>query len=588
MGSMAALWLSAFLFFLGIIGFVAVSIASLVGEVEVKEHSILVLDLTGAINEREIDPSVSDILYNGYNAEAPTLNSMLESIRYAASDSNIDGIYINCTGSELGYASRRELIEALIEFKKSGKWIYAYGDQYTQGDYLVASIATRIFINPQGSVDLHGIASTTPFVKNALDKLGIEVQVFKVGEFKSAVEPFLLTEISESARLQSQVYIDSVWAEVTEIIAKNRKILSSQVDALADSMLVARKSQITVDAKLVDEICYRRIFENKLRALTKIEEDEDLRMVSPSQYLANNKIAVNLRSNDASHIAVLYALGDIVDNEGGGIIGAEMVPQIIKLANDENVKGLVLRVNSGGGSAFASEQIWEALEYFKKTKKPFYVSMGDYAASGGYYISCGADKIFADAETLTGSIGIFGMIPSVQKLLNNHLGVNLSTVSTNANASFPQITSPMTQLQFESMQRYVEDGYTLFTTRVAEGRGIAHSEILKIAEGRIWDGRSALRIGLIDQIGTLEAAILAILKETKLSRDNVIAYPEITRTPIEELLLSATNVQFGKLAPMPFNIEGMTPEEIRTYMSLLQRITKSSPIQARMEDITLK
>ena len=590
MGSMAAIWLSGFLFIIGLIIAVGVAIGSLVGESEIKDHSILVIDLTGVINERETKPSIPEIITEDFDLKSPTLNSMLRAIRLAASDSDIDGIYIECGGSEMGYASRRELLEAINDFKKSGKWVYAYGDMYSQGDYFVASAATKIFVNPEGAVDIHGLASTVPFFKNALDKLGVEVQVFKVGEFKSAVEPFLLTQMSEPARLQTKVYIDSVWSEVSDIIAENRSIPASQVQNLADSMLMAQKTDVLTMNKLVDEVCYRRVFENKLRKLTKLDMDEDLRLVSPAEYLEANNISEDQPSKDEKHVAVLYAVGDIVDNGNEGIVATDIVPAIISLADDENVKGLVLRVNSGGGSAFASEQIWEALEYFKSKKKPFYVSMGDYAASGGYYISCGADKIYADAETLTGSIGIFGMIPCVNKLMNNHLGINFSTVSTNANAAFPQITSPMTTAQYSAMQKSVEDGYELFTSRVAEGRGIERSEVLKIAEGRIWDGRSALRLGLVDNIGSLNDAVAAMVKAARVENSQVIAYPEISFSTFEEMLLNTAGGSDNALSKAynGLEIEGLSPREVRKCMGVVRRMMSCSPIQARMENVTIE
>lgn len=590
MGSMAALWLSAFLFVVGFVLFIAMLLASMSSSMDVEDHTILYIDLHGAIDERPVKPSVTDVIYGGIDKSVPTLDNMLESIRLAASDSRIDGIYINCNGSELGYASRRELVEAIKQFKKSGKWVYAYGDNYTQGDYFVASAATRIFANPECRLDLHGISSTVPFFKNALDKIGVDVQVFKVGQFKSAVEPYLLTEMSEPARLQTQVFLDNIWGNVGSQIAEARKIEKTELMALADSILVARPAEYLVEKKLVDELCYRRVFEDKLRKLTKQDKDEDLRLVAPADYLIANNISEDQPSPDEAHVAVLYAIGDIVDQGDGGIVAADLVPQIVALAEDENVAGVVLRVNSGGGSAFASEQIWEALEYLKKKGKPLYVSMGDYAASGGYYISCGADRIYADAETLTGSIGIFGMIPCGQKLLNNHLGVTFSTVSTNSNAAFPQIVAPMTQQQYAAMQRNVENGYKLFTNRVAEGRGIDIAKVLEIAEGRVWDGQSALELGLVDELGSLETAINAMVKKTKLERWQVIAYPTVEISPLEEMILTASSSQAAEIraTTLGLDIEGMKPEEIKRYMAVIQRMTSCTPLQARMEDLTLE
>jgi len=593
MGAMAAIWLSMALLFFGLFIAVAVAIGMGAGSFEVKDNSILILDLHGVIPERASTPGIKDvILSGGVDESVPNLSDMTKSIRAAADDGRIKGIYINCGGSELGYASRQELVQAINDFKKSGKWVYAYGDYYSQGDYFVASAASRVFANPKGFVDIHGVASSVPFFKNALDKLGITMQVFKVGSFKSAVEPFLLTEMSEPAKLQTQVYTSAIWNEMSSQIASARKVSSKDVDMWADSLTMTWPVAECKNNAIVDEICYRREVEDKMRKLTGVSSDEDLNFVTPAQYVSVSDYAGNkFDASDTDHIAVLYAVGDIVDEGKSGIVGADMVPEILALADDEHVKGLVLRVNSGGGSAFASEQIWDALEVFKKKKKPFYVSMGDYAASGGYYISCGADLIFCEPATLTGSIGIFGMIPCVKGLLNEHLGVNVSTVGTSPNAAFPQISTPMSDYQLRAMQRNVEDGYHTFTSRVAEGRGLDIDSVLTIAEGRVWDGSTAVGLGLVDRIGSLYDACLAMSKASGIDMEHFVEYPVAVSSMFEQLMMSSASKATGgnplANSDVLADIEGLTPREMREYMQYLAEIRSYSAIQARMENITL-
>lgn len=591
LGSLAAIWVSIALVAVGCFITLSVLLAYGFGRtVEVEDGSILYIDLHGEIAEYPSGPSVQDMLFGeGYDESVPNMRDMIRAINAAKDDSRIEGIYLDCGDSQLGYASRQELAEALKNFKTSGKWIYAYADNYSQADYLVASTANSLYLNPSGNVDIKGLGVGTLFFKNALDKLGIDIQVMKVGTFKSAVEPYLLTEMSDSARMQTQVFIDNIWASMKDHIASQRKVTVNTVTAWADTLTCTIPTDYLVDNKIIDQTAYRRVFEDKLRKLTNVEPGEDLRLVTPMDYLLDEDIkeeAIDI--TDTDHIALLYAVGEITDYTGNGIVGADMVPQIIELAENEHVKGLVMRVNSGGGSAFASEQIWEALEYFKSKGKPFYVSMGDYAASGGYYISCGADKIYADNATLTGSIGIFGIIPDIQKLLNNHLGVNMSFVSTNTNATFPNIYTAMTPAQRNAMQNHVEQGYKLFTGRVAKGRNLNIAHVLRIAEGRVWDGQMAKRLGLVDEIGSLNSALLAMSKKTGLDMTRIVDYPDYTRNLLDEIL-SVTNLKVT--APIPAELQalqGLTPEEVRFLALQLQRLRTQNPMQMRMENIILK
>lgn len=576
LGTIAGLWIAITIFVIGIIAVAAAAIGASSSTVKVDDNSILYLNLNGDIAERYQQGNLVDFVRD-FESRGQSLEQIITSIRLAANDRKIKGIYIDAAGSGMGVASRQELIETLNQFKESGKWIYAYADNYYQGDYLVASVADKIILNPVGNVDIHGVGSQTPFFKGLLDKLGIKIQVIKVGTYKSAVEPFILNSMSEPARHQTQVYVDSIWNFYAQTIATNRNVTPATVSSWADSLTFTWTADHALNAGIVTEIGYRRTVEDMLRDITHINSGDDLRLVTPESYIeANSK---KLASGSKDHIAVLYAVGDIVEDGEGGIVGATMVPQIIKLADDDNVRALVLRVNSGGGSAFASEQIWEALEYFKSTGKPFYVSMGDYAASGGYYISCGANRIFADATTLTGSIGVFGMIPDLSGLVTDKLGVTFSTVASSPNASFMSLTAPMTPQQINAMQNYVEDTYATFTSRVAEGRHMDVDSVKAIAEGRVWVGSSALELGLVDELGTLDSAVKAIAAETGLDTDAWVAYPEIKNDFLERLIEETSKMQTG----------GMTldPETIK-YILTAKRIVEMSPVQARMPEIIIR
>ncbi|MDE6286950.1 MAG: signal peptide peptidase SppA, partial [Muribaculaceae bacterium] len=441
--------------------------------------------------------------------------------------------------------------------------------------YMVSTTADSLFVNPMGEVDVHGAASLTPLFKDLLDKVGVSMQIIKVGTYKSAVEPFILNQMSEPARRQQQEYIDSIWSYMARTIAEGRNKEVTTVKMWADSMCSTWNLERMLADGLADAAVYRRLMDQRLRRLTGRDDDEDLRLVSPAEYLATAGNPFDaVEKAEKPHVALLYAVGDIVDSGKGGIVGEDMVPEIIALADDDNVKGLVMRVNSGGGSAFASEQIWEALEYFKGKGKPFYVSMGDYAASGGYYISCGADRIYADATTLTGSIGVFGMIPEASKLLNDKLGVHFTTVQSNPNASFPVVFNPMTPAQHAAMQNGVDNIYSIFTQRVADGRDIPVDSVRGMAEGRVWVGTAALRRGLVDKIGGVKEAIVAIKAEYNLPEE-VVAYPRNDENKWMALLRESKALDDMKA------MAGYSPLE-RKAMEITRMLMEQNPMQARM------
>ena len=575
LGSIAGFWIS--LIILGVTFFVfiiAISGNPSNSNVSLSDKGILHLKLSGNIIERERPiESISDI--QNYSEDAISYSDIIKAITIAKDDENINGIFVECLGANIQTASSQEINEAISKFKESGKWVYAYADNYTQSEYFIASAADSVFINPVGIIDIHGLSATTLFYKGLMDKIGVEAQIVKVGTYKSAVEPFILTQMSEASREQQEQYLGSIWKSVSNIIAKSRKATTEEVNKWADSLVITQSTQYYKNNKLVDNYLYRHQVEDIMRNKLNVKDDQKLNLITPKEYNSLQN-SFNIATTK-DHIAILYANGDIVDNGEGGIVGAKMTPEILELAKNDNVKGLILRVNSGGGSAFASEQIWDALEQFKKTGKPFYVSMGDFAASGGYYISCGADKIFALPTTLTGSIGIFGIIPNAKQLVNNHLGVTAESVSTNLNGDFPSFINPMTDTQKNLLQKHVESGYELFVKRCADGRNTTPDKIKEIGEGRVWDGATAKEIGLIDAFGGLETVIAEMKKETGIT--NIVEYPIYEATILNQIISSGNLTN----AKMPTDVE-----ELNEYFKLINRIKNMSTIQCKMEDIIIK
>lgn len=574
LGSIAGFWISLIL--LGITFVISIIIISSDSpNVSLSNKAILHLKLEGEIIERETPiESIYDL--QSYDTKQQSYNNIIKSILFAKDDKNITGIFIECCGSSIGIASAQEIANAIKDFKSSGKWVYAYANNYSQQDYYIASTADSLFINPIGSVDIKGLSATTLFYKNLMDKLGIEAQIVKVGSFKSAVEPFMLTQMSDASRLQQKHYLKNIWDTICLEIAANRSFTTDQINEWADSLILTYQTEALLAEKVVDQLCYRHELDDKLKTKLGLTIDDNLNYITPKEYCSSNNILNN--SNISDHIAILYATGDIVDSGDGGIVGEKMVPEILSLAKNDKVKGLILRVNSGGGSAFASEQIWNALEVFKKTQKPLFVSMGDVAASGGYYISCGANCIYAEPTTLTGSIGIFGIIPNVKGLLNNNVGITSDNVSTNINGELFSIISPMSTLQKNKMQKYIENGYELFVKRCAEGRNMSIDSIKTIAEGRVWDGISALKYGLIDKFGGLQIAIKDMKSLTKV--ENVQEYP-IYKISLLNQLITSENISNVNIVPEAYT-------EYHKHLKFIHKIKNLEPIQCRMEEIKIQ
>lgn len=579
MGSLTAIWISAGLMF--VLFFVFIGVVAAMGDteskVEIKKHSILHVKLSGELIERPVASNFWEEVY-GLGNSTVALSEVNDAIRNAANDKKIECMFLDLDGSVGGIAMRTDIVDAIREFKKSGKKVIAYADSYSQGDYYFASLADEIYVNPVGAVDIHGLSTQNLFFKGALDKLGVKMQIVKVGTYKSAVEPYILTEMSEANREQTSLFLNNIWGTMTGTIAEARGTNAETVNQWADSLIMCANPTFYVDNNIATSLEYRADVIKKLKKLTGKDEDESLALVTPKQYCSSTTL--EHQKSNKNKIAVLYAVGAINDAGSEGIVGPRMVDEIEKLIDDDDNAGLVLRVNSPGGSAFASEQIWEALQRYKKTDRPFYVSMSDYAASGGYYISCSADTIFAQPTTITGSIGIFGMIPCIEGLLTDHLGVTTSTVQTNPNATM-SIMSPLNPVQMAKLQQNVNRGYETFVGRCAEGRKMSVDQIKAIAEGRVWDGSEALSLGLVDRMGNLNDAVQAMADALGFDDYEVVTYPKLKLTFWEQMEELQRQGAIRAMIPQSMN------EEYKMYQEV-KSLTEQPTVQARMEFMTIK
>ena len=569
------------LMFFVIVGLVArIGISSGADTEKLEKHSILKISLSGTIDEREPKMDMNYItLMRGEVEKAQSLNTLVKALEEAKENKYVDAVYLDCGGVSAGFATLDALRKAIIDFKSSGKKVYSYGDFYSTGDYYVASCADSIFMNREGSLALQGISGTIPYMKGLFDKLGINFQVIKVGTFKSAVEPYIMDEMSGPARAQLDTLYGNIWNHLKKEMAGSRHISVSAIDRLInEDYIMYATPETAVKGKLIDKTVANREMKAILARLVG-KDPEKMNFVSPELLMAQT--GWGTAYSEKGQIAVLYATGEISETTKDGINCFNLVPEIVKLAEDDNVKGLVLRVNSPGGSVFGSSEIAEALQYFKSKKKPFAVSMGDYAASGGFWISADAERIFADPLTVTGSIGIFGMIPEASGLAEK-LGVNMQTVSTDPKVAFPTLFRPMTEEQLGVMQRYIDRGYDRFVKRVAKGRNLPESKVRAIAEGRVWDGMKAKSIGLVDELGGLEDAISWTAKRAKLGDNfDVALYPKTTPT-FWDMLPSASSAAFYEAVAK--SISPATDAKIAAHaMEVISR----KPVQARMLPLDL-
>jgi len=507
----------------------------------IDDNSVMVINLDGTLSERVVDNPFDELMGSG--SESLGLNDMLTAIKSAKEKDEIKGIYLKAGAfSAATPAMLQELRDALTDFKKSGKFIISYGDNYSQGAYYLCSVADSLLINPEGMVELTGMASQTIYFKNLMSKVGVKMQVFKVGTYKSAVEPFLLDDMSDANREQITVFEGEIWNEMLDDICKSRKMKKEGLTALVDEGLIFKPTKYYVKNKIADKTVYADEIEDVISNLMKTKENEE------GEYNETSFGNVALTANNAPKsmsgniVAVYYAVGEIVQDASPTsflssdemIVGSKVVRDLKKLADDDDVKAVVMRVNSPGGSAFASEQIWHQVMNIK-AKKPIIVSMGGYAASGGYYISCAADWIVAEPTTLTGSIGIFGMFPDASELVSDKLGLNFVTVKTNEYSDFGSFYRSFNEKEGELLQGYINHGYDLFTRRCAKGRGMSQDSIKVIGEGRVWTGVHAKKIGLVDQLGSLDDAIAVAKKKAKIDECTIMNYPA-QPTFIEQLL----------------------------------------------------
>jgi len=559
-----------FIVFMGIIGAI-ISSASSDQEVVVKTNSVLFLSFDYDINERNDNNPFGSLNLPGYSTKSIGLDDILARIRYAATDANIKGIYMDAGSIGTGFASLKAVRDELLTFKKTGKFVVAYNAGYNQKAYYVASIADKVYVNPQGTIDFRGLSSSTMFYKDLLDKVGVEMQIVKVGTFKSAVEPYFLNKMSDPNRLQVTSYLGSIYDTFINEIAASRNIPADSLRGIANDYLV-RNADDAVRYKLADAKIYKDELLSDLRKRLKIGEKDEISFVSLFDY--NKKV-----KDDASgsEIAVLYAVGEIVDGEGtrpGEIGGDKFSRELRKLREDDAVKAVVLRVNSPGGSALASDIIWREVILTKKVK-PVIVSMGDVAASGGYYIAAAADSIFAEPTTITGSIGVFGVIPNFQNLMNNKIGVHYDGVKTGKFADLmTTFDRPLTAEERDIIQREVDKVYATFTKVVSEGRKIPLTNVDSIGQGRVWTGTQGLSNKLVDRLGNLDVAIQAAAKKANLSKYKVSQYPA-KEDPFTSILNNSKEKVQAWVAKEQMG-------EYYRYFDVMRKATAQSGVQARL------
>lgn len=560
----------------------AIGMMSLVGMVasgssakDVADNTVFVINLEGQLQERSVDNPFSQYLDGA--ASTIGLDDLLDGIKKAKENDKIKGIYIEAGAfAPDSYASLQAVRKALVDFKKSGKWIVAYGDIYTQATYYVASVADKVYLNPSGQIDWHGLASQTMFLKDALAKFGVQMQVVKVGAYKSATEMFTGDKMSDANREQVTAFLGGIWQNVCQDVAKSRKVSVGQLNQYADNFITFAEPKSYVSMKLVDGLLYHDQLKDEVKKLMKLGKDDDISTIGLAGIMN-----VPGGKEEGDEIAVYYAYGDIVDGASGALSQSESVidgtkvsKDLENLADDDDVKAVVIRINSGGGSAYASEQMWRAIQLVK-AKKPVVVSMGGMAASGGYYMSCSANWIVAEPTTLTGSIGIFGMFPDMSGLITQKLGVKFDEVKTNKNSAFGTMARPFSEEEMAYLSSYISRGYSLFRQRVADGRHMSVDAVEKVAQGHVWVGQDALKIKLVDQLGGLDDAVAKAAKLAKLDEYYTASYPG--KADWLDQFMSA--MSSGSYIDNQMRVA--MGEYYSTFM-LLKDINKQSAIQARI------
>ena len=562
----------AFFIFLGFIS--SIILLAEKQEVLISENTVLKITFSTPIKERT--PNNPFELFDPTSIEfrkSLGLNDILKNIKKAADDDNIEGIYIEISSISAGISSIQEIRDAIVKFKESGKWVMCFSDVYSQGAYYLGSVADEIYMHPEGLMELKGLSIESMFLKGTFEKLKIEPQVLRAGKFKGAAEPFLRDHYSTENKEQLSAYANSVWDEITEDISYSRNKSIQEINADADALAVF-DATAAMERGYIDELIYKDEVLRKMKNRLNIDQDEAISSVLIQNYTHVPKTTTKKFSRNK--VALIYAVGSIIQGRGGDeIIGSVTISNAIKKARqDDNVKAIVMRVNSGGGDGIASDVIWREV-MLARNEKPFVISMGDLAASGGYWISCAADKIIADPTTLTGSIGVFAMIPNMKAMFNEHLGVTFDRVETNENASFMSITEPMTDFQISIIENEIDKFYNIFLDRVANGRGMTTEEVHEIAQGRIWSGVDALEIGLIDEFGGVNDAIEIAADMAELDDYRIQSLPE-QKDPLQELLSSLKSET---------RVRNHIKEELGeyyTYYYYLEQMKNLSGVQARI------
>lgn len=567
-----------FLIVAGIFGMMSIvgMIASGQATQTVEDGSVLVLNLSGSISEQGQDDIFGKLTGN----YTPTvgMNDIIASIKKAKTNKSVKGIYMEAGALSAGMATLQEIRNTLEDFRKRGKWIVAYGDTYSQGAYYLASVANKVYINPKGMLDWHGLGAQPMYYKDVMAKFGVKYQVVKVGTFKSATENYTEDHMSDANRLQTKLYIDGAWSNICQAVSKSRGISVDSLNAYADEFMLFSPTESLVKRKMVDGMMYADKVKDTVKKMLKLDDDDMIPQISVSDMLNTKDEDV-----DGDQIAVYYAFGDVVQNEvqsiamgaNHSIASSTVCKDLESLMNDDDVKAVVIRVNSGGGDAYASEQIWHYVSMLK-AKKPVVVSMGDYAASGAYYLSAPASWIVAQPNTLTGSIGIFAMIPDLSGLVTQKLGVKFDEVKTNRNSNFGNIMArPFNADETAMLQAYVNRGYALFRKRVADGRHLPVESVEKIAQGRVWVGNDALKIKLVDQLGGLDDAIEKAAQLAKIKEYYTAEYPAPA---------SWTDQLFSSMSGGNYLDDQLraTLGDLYEPISLLRNIDKHQAVQARL------
>ncbi len=571
LATIVGLFVFCMIFFFGIL-FIGAIFGGNEETVSVKSNSVIELDLSKIHNDYAGKVNFKDFDY--FKAQHDGLSDVLKAIEYAKTDDKIEGISILNSSSDLGIAQTKALRDQLEDFKNSGKFIYSYADAYSQKEYYLNSVANSIYINPIGELDFKGLSAEIMFFKDFEEKSGLKMEVIRHGKYKSAVEPFLENKMSDANREQTTQLLNSIWSSVLVDISKSRKVSLVRLNQIADGLL-ARTPEMAKAEKLVDKIAYEDVYHNDIRKALSLDSDEDYDTVSIADY-ADKVATSNINFDAKDKIAIIYAQGEIGNGEGDvNVIGEGSMRRSLQEARkDKNVKAIVLRINSPGGNALTSELIWREIELTKKAK-PIVVSMGDYAASGGYYIACNADKIYAEANTITGSIGVFGILPNFTEATKK-IGLNVEQVKTNPNASQYSPFKPLDDNYRAFAQEGVEKIYATFVNRVSAGRKLTFEQVDAIGQGRVWSGQDALKIGLVDKIGGMDEAIKEAARLGKTTKYRTQDFPEFEKD------FSDILAKFGLAQSKESMIKEEIGEQNYEILQHIKQMTSQKGVQARM------